>query len=333
MHAAVLRYFDQVARLGSIRRAAEALHVASSAVNRQIIKLEEEIGTPLFERLRSGVRLTAAGEVLLRHVARNADRFRAHPRSRSPALPEPSPAMCASSRLESLLLRFMPQVVAELAEAHPQMTLTVVGIDPGDTAEEMRSGRNDFGVLFVDRRHARRRRRREFPTSIGAVMRPDHPLAARRTLTFTDCAGLSGRDALRPLAARPHHGDGIRRIGRAARAAHRLELDRLHAPDHRARARHRLLHADRLHRRDRARRARSCGARRAAASPTAPSPSWCHAAASPPCRRASPWMRSAETLPNSPSGCRLRRAGGTLGERERRERSEIGAEGGVIFRR
>src|SRR5260370_1159461 len=61
MHAAVLRYFDQVARLGSIRRAAESLNVASSAVNRQIIKLEEETGTALFERLRTGVRLTAAG--------------------------------------------------------------------------------------------------------------------------------------------------------------------------------------------------------------------------------------------------------------------------------
>src|SRR5690348_17586115 len=68
MHAAVLRYFDQVARLGSIRRAAEALNVASSAVNRQILKLEEETGVVLFERLRTGVRLTAAGEVLLRHA-------------------------------------------------------------------------------------------------------------------------------------------------------------------------------------------------------------------------------------------------------------------------
>ena len=67
MHAPVLRYFDEVARCGSIRRAAEALNVASSAVNRQVLKLEREIGTTLFERHRTGVVLTAAGEVLLRH--------------------------------------------------------------------------------------------------------------------------------------------------------------------------------------------------------------------------------------------------------------------------
>ena len=68
MHAAVLRYFDHVARQGSIRKAAEALSVASSAVNRQILRLEDEIGVPLFERSRAGVRPTAAGELLLRHV-------------------------------------------------------------------------------------------------------------------------------------------------------------------------------------------------------------------------------------------------------------------------
>ena len=187
MHAAVLRYFDQVARHGSIRRAAEALHVASSAVNRQILKLEEEVGTPLFERLRNGVRLTAAGELLLRHsreTLADFDRTRLEIAGLSGTVTGHARIIC----LESLLLRFMPQVVAELAVAHPQMTLTVVGIDPGDTAEEMRSGRNDFGVLFADRRLRGVEVSTIMRTSIGAVMRPDHPLATRRSLTFTDCA-------------------------------------------------------------------------------------------------------------------------------------------------
>jgi DNA-binding transcriptional LysR family regulator len=63
-----LRYLDQVARVGSIRRAAEKLNVASSAVNRQILKLEAEIGVPIFERRGNGVRLTPAGEQLMRHT-------------------------------------------------------------------------------------------------------------------------------------------------------------------------------------------------------------------------------------------------------------------------
>src|SRR6202008_933789 len=75
MHAAVLRYFDHVARHGSIRKAADALSVASSAVNRQILRLEDEMGVALFERGRSGVRPTAAGELLLRHVRETQNEY------------------------------------------------------------------------------------------------------------------------------------------------------------------------------------------------------------------------------------------------------------------
>jgi DNA-binding transcriptional LysR family regulator len=59
----LLTYVDAVARHGSIRKAADALSVASSALNRQILDLETDLGTALFERLPRGVRLTAAGEV------------------------------------------------------------------------------------------------------------------------------------------------------------------------------------------------------------------------------------------------------------------------------
>ncbi|WP_179208886.1 LysR family transcriptional regulator [Salinicola salarius] len=63
-----LRYFEEVARQGSLRKAAERLHVAASAVNRQILKLEAELGVPLFERLPRGLRLSAAGELMLYQI-------------------------------------------------------------------------------------------------------------------------------------------------------------------------------------------------------------------------------------------------------------------------
>lgn len=61
---------DAMARTGSIGKAAEKLHVASTALNRKILELEQEIGTPLFERLPRGVGLTAAGELLVAAVRR-----------------------------------------------------------------------------------------------------------------------------------------------------------------------------------------------------------------------------------------------------------------------
>jgi DNA-binding transcriptional LysR family regulator len=218
MHAAVLRYFDRVARLGSIRRAAESLNVASSAVNRQIIKLEDETGTALFERLRTGVRLTAAGEVLLRHARETLidyDRARADMATLSGTVT----GNVRIISLESLIVRFMPQVVSELALAYPQMTLTVVVVDPSAIADELRSGRNDFGVLFVDKRHSRIDVIESFSTSIGAVMRPDHPLASRRKLTLTECSKhpvvmLNDRWLLEGIMATEFAGSGARLVPR-----------------------------------------------------------------------------------------------------------------------
>ena len=62
MHASVLKYFVEVAqlRLGAQGRR-ERLYVAASAVNRQIHKLEDELGVELFDRLPNGLRLNAGG--------------------------------------------------------------------------------------------------------------------------------------------------------------------------------------------------------------------------------------------------------------------------------
>jgi LysR family nitrogen assimilation transcriptional regulator len=60
-----LRNFMRVARAGSVSRAAEELRLAQPALSRQIGKLERELGVPLFARHGRGVRLSAAGSLLL----------------------------------------------------------------------------------------------------------------------------------------------------------------------------------------------------------------------------------------------------------------------------
>ncbi len=188
MHAAVLRYFDHVARHGSIRKASEALSVASSAVNRQILRLEEEMGVALFERGRAGVRPTPAGELLLRHVRETQNEYQ-RTRAEIASLGGTVSGNVRIISLESLLVRFLPQVVEEISARHPQVTFTVLSVDPGEIGEALRSGDNDFGVLFVDNRHRGVEVAAEFPTAVGALMRPDHPLAKRKGLTLTECVG------------------------------------------------------------------------------------------------------------------------------------------------
>ena len=66
-HQLSLRYVDTVARIGSIRKAADQLAITSSALNRRIIGMEEDLGVPIFDRVPNGVRLNAAGEILVQH--------------------------------------------------------------------------------------------------------------------------------------------------------------------------------------------------------------------------------------------------------------------------
>src|SRR6266699_7118045 len=65
-----LRYFVAVGEEQHYGRAEKRLHVAQPALSRQIQHLEEEIGFKLFERLPRGVKITAAGEFLLKEARR-----------------------------------------------------------------------------------------------------------------------------------------------------------------------------------------------------------------------------------------------------------------------
>lgn len=115
-----IRAFEAAARLGSLSRAADELHVTHGAVSRQVRLLETAIGTALFERVGRGLRLTAAG-ARLRDAAGDAfDQLRS--------------AITTIQRTDggsalvlgcpgSLLARWMIPRLPQLATALPALTL------------------------------------------------------------------------------------------------------------------------------------------------------------------------------------------------------------------
>lgn len=189
MHAAALAYFRETARLGSIRRAAASLNVAASALNRQILKLEDHLGTPLFDRLHGGMRLTAAGELLLRHVTATLHDFDAV-RAQIDDLRGARSGHVTIVAIDSLLVDFLPRALDRFRANFPAVSYTLDAVAPAEVTEMVADGAADLGFTFVARSSRAVHFAAELPAPIGVVMPSDHPLAARRAITFQDATAF-----------------------------------------------------------------------------------------------------------------------------------------------
>ena len=124
MHVADLRVFEAVARLGGMSRAAAELHTVQSNVTARIRVLEDELGTPLFERSSRGVALTAAGRRLLPYASRMR---RLLDDARRAATDEGTPrGPLAVGSLETTAAVRLSPVLATYAATYPDVDLSLV---------------------------------------------------------------------------------------------------------------------------------------------------------------------------------------------------------------
>ncbi|MDF1778409.1 MAG: LysR family transcriptional regulator [Rhizobiaceae bacterium] len=187
IHSSAIHYFDAVRRAGSIREAARRLNVASSAVNRQILKLEDLVGTPLFDRSSTGVSLSSAGEILAHHVIvvlQDLDRARAE----IDALKGARIGHLTIGAVEGVCTSLLPIVLRELKERAPRITYSVDSMGSAAIPEQVQNGLTDIGIAFNLPRSPELRQIFVAKFKLGAIMAPDHPLAQRECVTFSDCA-------------------------------------------------------------------------------------------------------------------------------------------------
>ena len=186
MHAAVLRYFEAVAEEGSIRRASERLHISPSAVDRQILKLEDHLGTPLFERRPNGMRLTDAGQLVLNHARTTLHDF-ARLRGDIDNLRGIVSGEVTIATLDSLTVHFLPEAVARFVAAHPAVLVRVIALDPVEAMHSVAQGNADLGLTFSPARRRGISLLADVPSPMCAIMTPDHELAARKSVTLDEC--------------------------------------------------------------------------------------------------------------------------------------------------
>lgn len=186
IHAAALLYFDAVRRGGSIREAARRLNVASSAVNRQILKLEAEVGVPLFERFPDGIKLTSAGEAMARHVLvvlQDLERAR----SDIEGLKGARIGHVTIAAVEGVCGTLLPDVIQRLRERTPYVTVGAESMGSLAIPKAVLDGNADIGMAFALPRQAELRQVALARFRLGAIMAPDHPLAQRNKISLSAC--------------------------------------------------------------------------------------------------------------------------------------------------
>lgn len=183
--ARFVRYFDEVARRSSIRSAAERLHIASSAIDRQILKAEKEFDVPLFERLPQGMRLTAAGEHLITHVRRWRREYE-QVKAQIENLRGLHGGRVTVALPETLAGDLVARHLGTFHQRYPRVTLLVrvAGINVPDLVV---AGDADLGLTFTSTANRSLRVERTLHLRLGVAVRPGHPLAKRKHVHLREC--------------------------------------------------------------------------------------------------------------------------------------------------
>ena len=203
LHSRLLRYLDEVARSGSIRKAGHNLNIAAPAINRQILALEEELGTPIFERHPRKMVLTAAGEILIDHVRQT---LRAMDRTQN-AIEELKGLRrgeISLAMVSGLAATLTPLAVARFREAHPRVKINIALVDEPEILKRLSAGEADLGLAFDLKLGARVQLLASTPSRLGVVVSPRHPLAAKTSLRVSDCVGYALCIPDRSMTMRAH---------------------------------------------------------------------------------------------------------------------------------
>ena len=185
-HLQPLEYFNAIVAAGSIRKAAETLSVTSTALNRRLLAIEEELGVDLFERLPKGVQLSAAGEILLLHIREQiADMARV--KSQISDLKGERRGHVAIACSQAILTSFLPVEISKYRSQHPFVTFSVQVRDRVAAEEALLDRSADLALVFEPVQLADFQTLLAVKQSVWVLMLKDHPLAHKPILRLREC--------------------------------------------------------------------------------------------------------------------------------------------------
>ena len=183
-----LRYFLAVGRLGSIRKAAEELNVSASAIDRQILNVEAEIGMPLFERLPTGLRLTAAGEIMMASGGR-WQKSLAEVRAQMEDLRGLKRGHLDIAIIDALAKGVIPAAIQSIQSRYPGITIDLKVMGNDQVRRMIASNEVDFGIFFDPQSYRDITVRAFVDVHLGFIAPAGHPFGRMQEARFSACIG------------------------------------------------------------------------------------------------------------------------------------------------
>ena len=190
-----LRYFLEVAQGGSLTEASARLHVAASALSRQIAALEAQLGVALFERRPRGMVPTEAGAILARH-ARHAQLDAERALDDIGALRGLRAGQVRLATSDAFANELVTELCARFQQTHAGIGFDVQVLPTAEVPAAVRSGAADIGLCFsrAPEKDIQVAWRQGAP--VVALLPPGHALARSRSVTLARMASY-------PLALPP----------------------------------------------------------------------------------------------------------------------------------
>jgi LysR family hydrogen peroxide-inducible transcriptional activator len=183
-----LRDVVAVARAGSFSRAAEQCHVAQPSLSQQILKLEDELGERLFDRLKREIKPTPHGEAFLRRARRILEEVEAAKREATDA----QALLRGSVRvgvLPTIAPYLLPDVLAEFTGTFPDVDIIVQEDTTARLLEQALACEIDFALVSLPIRDPRLEARELFTEELLLALPPGHPLTRRRSVSPAELEG------------------------------------------------------------------------------------------------------------------------------------------------
>src|ERR1700730_1775315 len=183
-----LEILQAIAETGSFTACGRKLRVSQSAISRQVLLLEEELGEPLFLRVGRQVRMTPAAESLVQLGKRVFQDVR----ETVGAITDRTRELRGTLRLSggmTVCLYVFPPLLKHLRRVHPHLDVRLTVAMAGRSVQEIRGGRVDAGLLTLPVDESDLVAMPVLREELLLVTTPTHALARRRRVTPRDLTG------------------------------------------------------------------------------------------------------------------------------------------------